>query len=339
MDIDDDTASAAPLSIEQAFLAFTQQMAQSNAINQQTIQGLQNILQQIANAPQQERKKEKLPQLSEFDGTRSKYDGWELEARNKIKTDGVAIGPEMDQLRYIFARLRGNARSMCLAFMRTKEKDNNGSGVQLLEYLAATYSDANRQKKALSNIYSIKQKANEPFAKFLPRFKTELANAGALSFDNSIKISLLENAVNRGMQERLVSVFPVPTEYGAFTSLLQTIGLRIDAFQEPRKGYTQRYVTQASDNMDWELTSTIRTNRTATESNGRRATWVSQETINYRREKNLCLRCGNQGYMVKDCKFLRPQRPLAMNRASTDKQAKADPLPEQGESDNESEKE
>jgi hypothetical protein len=96
MDIDDDTASAAPLSIEQAFLAFTQQMAQSNAINQQTIQGLQNILQQIANAPQQERKKEKLPQLSEFDGTRSKYDGWELEARNKIKTDGVAIRPEMD---------------------------------------------------------------------------------------------------------------------------------------------------------------------------------------------------------------------------------------------------
>jgi hypothetical protein len=47
-----------------------QQMAQSNAINQQTIQGLQNNLQQNANAPQQERKKEKLPQLSEFDGNR-----------------------------------------------------------------------------------------------------------------------------------------------------------------------------------------------------------------------------------------------------------------------------
>jgi hypothetical protein len=179
---------------------------------------------------------------------------------------------------------------MCFAFMSTKEEDDNGSGVQLLEYLAATYSDPNRQKKALSNICSIKQKANEPFTKFLPRFETELANAGALSFDDNIKISLLENAVNRGMQERLVSVFPVLTRYRDFTSLLQTIGSSIDAFQEPRKGYAQLDITQASDSMDWEPTRTIRANRTITESNGRCATWVSQETINYRREKNLCLK-------------------------------------------------
>ena len=150
--------------------------------------------------------------------------------------------------------------------------------------------------------------------------------------------------MNRGMQERLVSIFPVPTEYGAFTSLLQTISSRLESFQEPWKGRTYRNETREgdADKMEWEPTRTVRTNRTTTETNGRRATWVSQETLAYRREKNLCLRCGNQGHMVKDCKFLQPQRPLAAKRASTDDSAKIDlslALPERDEGNDESEKE
>jgi hypothetical protein len=193
---DTGNATGTPPSMEQAFQVFMQQVAQSNAISQQTLRALQNVLQQGVQASQQKERKEKLPQLSEFDGTRSKYNGWEIEARNKIKTDGNAMGSEMDQLRYVFARLRGNARNMCLAFVRAKKEDKSGSGIQLLNYLACTYSDPNRQKKALNNLYSIKQKTDKSFAWFLLQFETELANAGALSFDDTIKISLLENAVS-----------------------------------------------------------------------------------------------------------------------------------------------
>jgi hypothetical protein len=89
-------------------------------------------------------------------------------------------------------------------------------------------------------VYSKKPKANELFAKFLPRFETKLANARAPSFNDSIKISLLENAVNQGLQEKLLSVFLVPKDYGAFTLLLPTISSRIDAVQEPWKVQTQR---------------------------------------------------------------------------------------------------
>jgi hypothetical protein len=206
---DTSNATGAPPSMQQAFQVFLQQVAQSNAISQQTLQELQNVLQQDVHASQQKERKETLPQISEFDGTCSKYDGWDIEARNKIKTDGNAMKSEMDQLRYIFVTLRGNARNMCLVFVRAKQEDESGSGIQLLNYLACTYSDPNRQKKALNNVYSIKQKTSKSFAQFLPRFETELANAGALSFDNTIKILLLENPVSQGMQERLVSVFSV----------------------------------------------------------------------------------------------------------------------------------
>lgn len=332
MDSSDTTSESVP-SMEQTLLAFMQQMTQSNAVNQQTLQGLQSILQHNTAAQLRDKKKEKLPQLSEFNGTRSNYDGWDIEAQNKIKTDGEAIGTEMDQLRYVFARLRGSARNMCLAFVRAREVEGNGTGLQLLQYLAATYSDPNQQKKALTSLYSIKQRDDEPFARFLPRFETELANAGALSFDDSIRISLLENAVNRGMQERLVSVFPVPIEYGSYTSLLQTIGSRVDAFREPWKRRAQRGDQQHKDKdttdrdmMDWEATRPLRTNRSATETSGRRAKWVSQETLAYRMEKNLCLRCGNQGHRVRDCKFLPAQRPLSTNKGSISNHARIDPL-------------
>lgn len=242
--VNNDNAANAPPTMEQTFHALMHQMVQTNAISQHTLQGFQRVLEQGIN-PQLRERKEKLPQLSEFDGTRSKWDGWEMEAKNKIKADGQAIGSDIDQLRYIFARLRSNAQNMCLAFVRAKEEKGNGSGSELLEYLASTYSDPNQQKKALSNIYSIKQRAHESFARFLPRFETELANAGALSFSDTVKISLLENALSHAMQERLISVFPVPTKYGDFTSLLQTIGSRLEAIKVPWKAQPHR--TQQDD--------------------------------------------------------------------------------------------
>jgi hypothetical protein len=304
-----------PPTMEQTFHAFMQQMVQSNAISQQTLQGLQRVLEQGTNPPQTKKRKEKLPQLSEFDGTRSKWDGWEIEARNKIKTDGRVIGTDMDQLRYIFARLRSNARNMCLAFVRTKEEDENGSGSQLLDYLASTYSDPNQQKKALSNVYSIRQKTHESFARFLPRFETELANAGALSFNDTIKISLLENAISHSMQERLVSVFPVPTEYGAFTSLLQTIGSRLDAIKTPGKGQIpwkgqtqQRYMQQDDTKMDWEPTHTFAAQSPAKQ----RAKWVGIDEIQRRRSSHLCIRCGASGHMISSCHYAPAQPPTTI---------------------------
>jgi hypothetical protein len=65
-------ATGAPPSMKQAFQVFIQQVAQSNAISQQTLQELQNVSRQVVHASQQKERKEKLPQLSEFDGTCSK---------------------------------------------------------------------------------------------------------------------------------------------------------------------------------------------------------------------------------------------------------------------------
>ena len=49
-------------------------------------------------------------------------------------------------------------------------------------------------------------------------------------------------------------------------------------------------------------------------------------------EKRLCIRCGNQGHTVGDCKFLPARPPLSTNKASANGYTKIDPtlaLPEE----------
>jgi hypothetical protein len=49
-------------------------------------------------------------------------------------------------------------------------------------------------------------------------------------------------------------------------------------------------------------------------------------------EKNICLRCRNQGHRVRDCKFLPAQRPLSTNRGSISNHIRINPslaLPEE----------
>jgi hypothetical protein len=89
------------------------------------------------------------------------------------------------------------------------------------------------------------------------------------------------------MQERLVSVFPVLMEYNAFTSLLQTIGSRLDALQIPWKGRSQPRSTQDAnvDKMDQKPTRTFAAQSLA--NTNRRAKWVSMKEIQRHRSNRL----------------------------------------------------
>jgi hypothetical protein len=105
------------------------------------------------------------------------------------------------------------------------------------------------------------------------------------------------------MQERLVSVFPVLMEYNAFTSLLQTIGSRLDALQIPWKGRSQPRSTQDAnvDKMDQKPTRTFAAQSLA--NTNRRAKWVSMKEIQRHRSNRLCIRCGASGHMISSCQY------------------------------------
>ena len=271
--------------------------------------------------PQPTRQKESLPKLSTFSGMRNEYEGWVIEARSKIQSDGGAIGTPQAQMRYIFACLEGDARNLCTAWTTANLAD--GTGEELLSYLDSIFKDPNRERTAMQKLTQMRQGERESFAKFLPRFETELANAGALGYDDRVKISWLDNTLSPLLKSVLVTVYPVPHTYNEYISLLLVISSRQEALLPSRKStlfLDKGRMPTYSDLMDWEPTATTTTsNQTKNYQVQRRATWVPKQTIEYRKEKGLCFRCGNLGHRVEGCKLLPARRPLQTYSSKTAK--------------------
>ena len=259
--------------------------------------------------------KERLPKLSAFGGNRSKYEGWEIEAHNKLDTDGQAIGNEQDKLRYIFASLEGDAQAICTSWVRTNQDSKTGK--DLLDYLNRIYSDPNKKRRAMNRLATMEQKANETFPRFLSRFEAELANASAGEATDNYKIALLERALNREMQDRLQSVYPVPEVYTAYIELLQTLSSRAEAYKTGRKPVVLQSTRRDQNAMDWEPTPRINTGTSSATvpTTGRRAKWVSKEVVDYRMKNQLCLRCGRAGHRVNKCSLRAAAPPARVNVA------------------------
>ena len=227
-------------------------------------------------------------------------------ASNKLFVDGNAIGSHQDQMLYLFSRLTGTAASMAATKVQNLLVTGSGTGEHFLSYLDNIFGDPNKEARAQQRLFNLKQKDQESFSSFLPKFETNLAQAGGSEYTDHHKISLLKNNLNKELRTYLVGRV-IPPDWQGFVSTLLTISSDVDAFKYvSRRGY--QAPPRNPDSMDWEAT---RANHTTTTKNGERprAKWVTREVLDYRKAKQLCLRCGNQGHMVKNCNYLPPTRP------------------------------
>jgi hypothetical protein len=284
----------------------------------------------------EKRPREKLPLLCAYSGKRSDWDEWHLQAVSKLRVDGPSIGSDYDQFLYLFHRLQGDALKTVRAYVEEKTYDGTGDGSAFLAYLGTIYNDPNKKSRALRTLASLRQKENEAFANFLPRFETALANAGGQEFSEAQRVTYLHLALNFEMQQHLVSFCPSLEEgYGMLVSHLHSVGSKLASLRNYKNDHRRvvtdsryaepshaRTVPSSSRNtrpeaeaMDWEPTRVLKINNTQPEQEGRRAKWVSQETIAYRKQKSLCLRCGRPGHIIRNCKFLPAQRPFAVMKA------------------------
>jgi hypothetical protein len=145
-----------------------------------------------------------LPHPPTFSGNKSQWRGWKLEMEGKIEEDALAIGSLKAQLRYIFMRLEGAAKTNVTTFYEMQLKQDSPNPCQLLERLELLYGERNRKQKAIQNLHSIRQRDDETFISFYPRFEKEIANADAEGWDDDAKMSYLRNALNSKMRDNLV---------------------------------------------------------------------------------------------------------------------------------------
>jgi hypothetical protein len=150
--------------------------------------------------------RQSLPHPPMFSGSKSQWRGWKLEMEGKIEEDSQAIGSLKAQLRYIYMRLEGAAKTNVTTYYEMTLRQESPNPYGLLDRLEILYGERNRKQKAIQNLHSIRQREDETFISFYPRFEKEIANADAEGWDDSAKISYLRNALSNKMRDHLIGL-------------------------------------------------------------------------------------------------------------------------------------
>jgi hypothetical protein len=270
-----------------------------------------------------------------FSGIKAQWRGWKLEMEGKIEEDAAAIGNEKSQLRYIYARLEGSAKTNITTFYELELRKTHPSPEALLNRLDVLYGERNCKDKAIQALHTIRQREDEPFTAFYPRFEKEIANAEAESWEDSSKISYLRNALHPKLKAHLIGCSKSDLQsYMAFATKCEEVSNQMEIFGEWKgmleNSYDKRGAKQygeihphgsgtavsKEDIMEWEPTTAIRANNIRTRRNrtgypskrpedqallGKRAKWVDKSEISKRWEEGRCLRCGRDGCRIEQC--------------------------------------
>jgi hypothetical protein len=274
------------------------------------------------------KKRATLPDPPKFDGTRNNFRAWYLEMQNKLQVDGEVIGGNRDRFAYVFSRLEKTPQSMTVAFV----EKGGGNGLHdpeaYMAYLQACYGDPNARARAIDRLRTLRQRSNESFAAFLPKFEKELADGGGGDWTDAVRINYLEGALNDTIRDRLISVTALPTGYAEFVQALQTIGSRLDSLniakRLARSSTSQRRSTSpdptprakavttaaVEDPMDWEPTHAKKAKVSKDQHlKGKKAKWVDQAEMDKRREEGRCFRCGRSECRLERCPLKAARRP------------------------------
>lgn len=254
------------------------------------------------------RRKDKLPELLEFNGTRAVFRPWLTQARAKLAVDR-AEESEAVRFWYLQSRLRGDALSQLSSWVDSVQSTPLMTVEGLISQLKAAYDDNETAERASRKLSTMKQGART-FSAFLADFDRTILEAGGLDWADQVKKTFLTNCISYELQSAIVAT-PAPASYREYCALLHGVSTNLEALHRrksraPEPAYETKTSSSAEDVMDWEPQAATQASVVRPR---QRATWVSQTILDQRREKGQCLRCGRQGHFIQKCELAAAKRP------------------------------
>ncbi|ODH34504.1 hypothetical protein ACO22_03103 [Paracoccidioides brasiliensis] len=235
--------------------------------------------------PEQQRPKEKLAPLETFDGTDLvRYPAWRLNTRAKLRVDGGAIGPLDDQACYVFDRLHGAAATKFRSWMDAQTTTDLDLETVFAQ-LDILFSDPVLAARALSWLQNTHQRSL-PLDTLLPIFDQKILEAEGQFWDGSIKISMLQNALN---WELLRAMVP-QADTDNYVEILQpgSVWLRLGGLQvKALQSCGQRRVVPAAPR--------------TTAAKPPRVSGISGADAAERRAQGVCINCARPGHIASRC--------------------------------------
>lgn len=172
------------------------------------------------------RRKNKLPELSEFSGKRAEFRPWATQVKAKLTVD-KADETETVRFWYIHSRLRGDALSQTSSWVDSVESTDQMTTEGLLNQLKAAYDDNDTAERASRKLNQLRQ-GSKPFSTFLAEFDRTLLDAGGIGWADQVKKTFLTNCLSLDLQNAIVAT-PIPSTYRGYCTLLHTVSTNLEA--------------------------------------------------------------------------------------------------------------
>jgi hypothetical protein len=269
--------------------------------------------------------KQRMPKPEKFDGTDlALYPQFEGILRAKLEIDATAIGNEKERTWYAFGCLSGEAAGRIFPWISFAQKQGQLTVEGLFKQMAVAFRDPRHQQKALSRLNKIKQ-GIRPFNEFLNEFNRLILEAEGWDWADTIKKGYLKAAIATALVRGTVGMKEEQV-YEEYCSQLRMVSDQLAEVKE-LSAKSNRWLqrtrerspeTEATDTMDWEATPTT----AAAPSTWKEPRWASPKEIERRKSEGLCLRCGQDGHMVRYCRTKLVQKRKEEGRVAVAKPTK-----------------
>ena len=263
--------------------------------------------------------KARLPNVEVFEnGTHEQYLQWKMKARAKLYGDRAAFPTEELQVQYLITRTSGQAFNALSPYV-----DQIVRGVaapasnKLWSYLDNFFEDPTAKAKALEYLRTTKQGTRE-FNQHVQSFNLKLQEAGMSNASDAQKIDYLRNSLATRLLKAQIGYQPAKEEsYDEFVNRSRVTWENLKAVDRITSGKRlygnpdhQESSRRNSNEMDW--TPTVGSHQPRTKKP--REYWGTEEEIQDRRESGACLKCGQQGHRVRECRKKVPSSPLSRTK-------------------------